>query len=617
MPLREEIPKFTVFVEQRRTVRPQRLSIETEFAMELALPAGYIRRRNGMSKQLVCIGGVALGTKAASRFKRLMPDATALILEESAVFSVGACGIPYYISGEVAALDSLRATGNGVVRDEAYFRERRKVEVKSLTRAIAIDRKAKTVLVEHVHSKEQQTIPYDTLVLGTGANARVPQIPGADLQGVTAATKLDQAAFIHAACKSGAVKRAVVVGGGFIGLEMAVALAGSWGIETSLVEFLPQVMAAQLSPAFADMVQHDLELNGVKVYTDEKVEALEGKDGHVRLVRTSKREIETDLVIFAVGFTPNTHLAKEAGLTLDERAGAVLVDAFMRTSDPDIYAGGDCVAVRHSITGKPAYLPLGSLANRQGRVIGDNAAGRSSRFSGVVGNWIVKLFDMTASGVGLNLAQAKAQGFDAISASVEQHDRAHYYPIKTLMSLELVVESPSGRVLGLQGVSAAGDALKARIDAVATLLQYGRPSLEDIANLEVSYTPPFAAAMDVVNSVANVAANVLEKRLNTMTSDTFSAKWEARQSNKMLVVDVRPAGTGAEIEAKYPENWRCLPLEKLAEACKDLPRDRELVIMCNVGQRSYDAQMELACRDIACTHVQGGMQCLMKRGKTP
>ena len=372
------------------------------------------------------------------------------------------------------------------------------------------------------------------------------------------------------------------MGGGFIGLEAAVALSDMWGVKVSVVEMMDQMLPGVLSHNMGKMAAHDCEAHGLSVYTSEKVVKLEGKDGAVCKVITDKRELPTQLVIFAAGFLPNGQLAKDAGLEVAP-FGAIVVNEKMQTSDPDIYAGGDCVAIKNLITGKLGYLPLGSMANRQGRVIGTNLAGGDASFPGFVGTWAVKLFDMSFCGAGLTVERARKEGYDAISVAVEQLDRAHFYPEKNMMSLELVVDKSDRRVLGIQGACTAGDALKARIDAVAAVLQYGKPTVEDISNLEISYAPPFASAMDVVK-------------------------------NNIFFIDARPAKAGQAVQAVHPE-WHSISLEEMPSRVNEVPKDRPVAIICNTGLRAYDSVLILARNGITdVVNAAGGMQAVLKTG---
>lgn len=566
-----------------------------------------------MSEKILVVGGVALGPKAACRCKRLMPDAEVTLVDENVFISYGGCGIPYYVSGEIQNLDDLRSTPYHTVRDTEFFRDMKGITVRTQTRALAIDRAAKTLLVKDVVSGKEEKLPYDKLVLATGASPRVPPIEGKDLKNVLSLTRLEAAGAIRAACQEGKVSEAVIVGGGFIGLEAAVALADMWGVKVSVVEMMDQILPGVLSQPLSLMAANDCLTHKVDVFTSEKVLRLEGENGTVTKVVTDKREIPAQLVIFAAGFIPNGQLARDAGLEMAP-FGAVVVDEHMRTTDPSIYAGGDCVAIKNIITGKIGYLPLGSMANRQGRIIGTNLAGGNARFPGFVGSWAVKLFGLSFCGVGLTVERARKEGFDAMSVSVEQLDHAHFYPEKSMMSLELVVDKATSRVLGIQGACADPDSLKARIDAVAAALQYSKPTVEDISNLEIAYAPPFASAMDVVNVVANVADNALSGRFTPVTADQFMDLWKKRNENHVFFIDSRPAAAGKAVQEKHPD-WHAMPLEEIAARISEVPKDRPVAIICNTGLRAYDSLLVLARNGVTnVVNSTGGMQAVIKMG---
>ena len=566
-----------------------------------------------MAEKILVVGGVALGPKAACRCKRLMPDAEVVLVDENVFISYGGCGIPYYVSGEIQNLDDLRSTPYNTVRDPDFFRDMKGITVRTQTRALAIDRAAKTLLVKDVVTGKEEKLPYDKLVLATGASPRVPPIEGKDLKNVLSLTRLEAAGAIRSACQEGKVNEAVIVGGGFIGLEAAVALAEMWGVKVSVVEMMDQILPGVLSQPLSRMAANDCQTHKVDVFTSEKVLRLEGENGTVTKVVTDKREIPAQMVIFAAGFLPNGQLAKDAGLEVAP-FGAVVVDEHMRTTDPSIYAGGDCVAIKNIITGKMGYLPLGSMANRQGRIIGTNLAGGNASFPGFVGSWAVKLFGLSFCGVGLTVERARKEGFDAMSVSVEQLDHAHFYPEKAMMSLELVVDKATSRVLGLQGACADPDSLKARIDAVAAALQYSKPTVEDISNLEIAYAPPFASAMDVVNVVANVADNALAGRFTPVTADQFMDLWHKRSENHVFFIDSRPAAAGKAMQEKHPD-WHAIPLEEIAARSNEVPKNRPVAIICNTGLRAYDGLLVLARNGVTdVVNSTGGMQAVIKMG---
>ena len=566
-----------------------------------------------MSMRVVVIGAVALGPKAASRFKRLMPEAEVTLIDQSSRISYGGCGIPYYISGEVNRVEELQTTPYGTIRDAVFFKTHKGVTALTQTRATAIDRAAKTVTIEDLRTGKVSSIPYDKLVLALGSSPNRPPIPGIELAGIGPATNLDEAEAIKNAVSAGGVNNAVVVGGGFIGLELAVALGDMWGIPTAVVEIADHILPGFLSPTLARMAAKDLEDNGVSVHVQEKVLRFEGENGKVAKVITDKRELPADVVIMAAGIRPNSELAKAAGLSVTDR-GLIVVDDHLRTSDPDIYAGGDCVSVVNQVTGKPGWYPLGSMANRQGRVIGTNLAGGDAVFPGAVGSWGVKLFAQSAAGAGLSIEGALREGFDAINVHVEQIDRAHFYPDKSLMALELVVEKSTRRVLGIQGMNANGDALAARINAVAPLLSRGA-EVADISNLEVLYSPPFAAAMDIVNVVGNVAENILEGRLLPITQEEFEKLWADRDNQEVCFIDARVGRDAEPFVRKYPTHWHSIPQDEINERLAEIPADKPIVIVCNTGLRSFEAQLDLRANGVTNTRsVLGGMSSAKRLG---
>ncbi len=569
-----------------------------------------------MGQKIVIIGGVALGPKAAARCKRLDPEAEVTIVDENEYISYGGCGMPYYVSGEVQNIDALRATAADVIRDPVFFRDMKGVTVRNETLAKKIDRQKKTVLVENLKTGTEEELPYDKLVLATGARARVPEICGVTLKGVLALSRLEEAKMIRDFCEKRKVQEAVIIGGGFIGLEAAVALADMWGIKVSIIEMMDQLLPGIVSPLLSRMAVNDCNKAGVDVYLSEKVLRMEGDGDEVARVVTDKRTLNAQLVITAAGVIPNNKLAVDAGLEVAP-FGGIIANEHMQTSDPNIYTGGDCASIKNIITGKMGYLPLGSMANRQGRVIGTNLAGLNATFPGYVGTWAVKLFKLSFCGVGLTPAKAVQAGYDAIGVSIEQLNRAHFYPEKKMMTLEIVVNQKDRSVYGLQGCCEDGDAVKARIDSVAGVLEYAKPVIEDISNLEVAYSPPFSAAMDAVNTVANVADNVVSGRFKARNGAEFMDLWHNRGSNDVFFIDMRPPKASKKIEAEYPE-WHAIPLEELRNRIDEIPRDRPLALICNSGLRAYEGLQYLNHQGFKdAVNSMGGMQAVTKMGLKP
>lgn len=569
-----------------------------------------------MPRKVVVIGAVALGPKAACRLKRLEPDAQVTMVDRGERISYGGCGIPFYISGEVSDAAELQATSFHMLRDAAFFRDTKDIEARNNTEALSIDRAAKTVRVRHLPTGAEEDLPYDQLVLATGSTPRRLPIPGADLPGVHVVADLEAAVAIRAGLTAGKVGSAVVIGAGFIGLEMAVALADMWGIETTVVEYADQLLPTVLGPTLARMAQRHMEEKGVAFRLGAQVTAIEGDGAAERVVvKTADGEetLDAELVIMSVGVTPNSELAKAAGLAVSPRGG-IVVDEFLRTSDPDIYSGGDCVELTSALTGQPMFLPMGSLANRHGRLVGDNIAGLGRKADPVVGSWCVKLFDHAAAGTGLTLAAARRAGFDAVCVHASQLDRAHFYPDKDFMYLELVAERGTRRVLGVQGVSPMGDALVGRINAVAAILGQ-KPDVDAISNLELPYSPPFTTAMDVLNMLGNVADNVLAGRNQSVTPEEFGALFADRASEKTYFLDCRELGNAAPFLEKYPGVWNHIPQGQIAARLDEIPRHRKIVVLCNTGARSYEALVTLrhaGYADVA--NVYGGIVSLHAAG---
>ncbi|BBO77265.1 pyridine nucleotide-disulfide oxidoreductase [Desulfosarcina widdelii] len=563
-----------------------------------------------MAQNVIIVGGVALGSKAACRFKRLEPGSRVTIIDQDRFVSYGGCGIPFYVSGDVSDVNDLRKTSFHMLRDEAFFKNCKDIEVLTRTRVERIDRENRQI---HILREDGSTdaLPYDQLVLGTGSRPRRLPIPGADLPMVHTASNLNDAQAIKELVTNGKVERAVVIGGGFIGLEMAEALADMWEVETSIVEYTRQIMPGFVSSMFARMAQREMEKNGVRFYLGEQVQALEGADS-VKTVVTDKRRLDADLVVMAVGVTPNMELARDAGLTIGP-TGAIAVDEHLRTSDPAIYAGGDCAEIRNLVTDQPGYFPLGSMANRQGRVIGTNLAGGKALFKGAVGAFAVKTFDAALAGAGLSIESARKAGYDAVSVQAAQLDRAHFYPKKSMLHLELVVDRHSRRILGVQGFGKDGDAVVGRINAVAAILE-DHPTIDRLSNVELAYSPPFSSAMDALNALANAAENMLDGRFQPIDAEGFAQKW-SQGNGDLMILDCRARQDGEAFAEKYPERWINIPQDELRQRFGEVPRDKDLILLCNTGVRSYEAQLNL--RELGVENpvsVQGGIVTLKECG---
>ena len=547
-----------------------------------------------MSEKIVVIGGVAAGPKTACRVKRLLPDAEVVVIDQDSLVSYGGCGIPYFVSGDVSDEKELRSTSFHVVRDEDFFSQAKGVTMLTRTRALAIDRQAKTVRVEHLDTGETNELPYDKLVLATGSVPNRLQIPGADLEGVYVVNDMHRAIAIKNDLARGKVSKAVVIGGGAIGLEMAESLADLWGIETTVLEYMDQLLPRIVDPPFAAMLEKHLRDNNVTVYTGESATGLESDAaGRVCRVTTPKRSIDADLVIMSVGVRPRTDLAREAGLLVSPQGG-IVVNNRMQTSDPAVYAAGDCVEISNQVSGMKNNAPMGSLANRQGRVVADNIAGIPSQFEGWVGSFIMKAFECCIGGTGLSCMSAKGLGYDAAVAITAQSDRAHFFPTQAVILLQMVFDKTSRKVLGLQGFGPMNDSVLARINGAAGLIAKGA-YIEDFSNLELAYAPPFSTAVDALNATANVADNLAAGRLRTLSIEDF-LEWMAKPQAKpaWVALDIRHPKEAAEFVQKFGADlWKDIPYVNVRARYKELPHDKTLIIICDAGTRSSEVQVFL------------------------
>jgi NADPH-dependent 2,4-dienoyl-CoA reductase/sulfur reductase-like enzyme/rhodanese-related sulfurtransferase len=568
-----------------------------------------------MAKRIVIIGGVAAGPKAACRLKRLMPDAEVTVIDQDTIISYGGCGIPYYVSGDVSDEKELRSTSFHMLRDENFFDKAKGVKTLTATRALAIDRKKKTVQLEDLKTGKRQDIEYDTLMLATGSTPVVPPIPGVDAQGVFTVSDMHKAIAIKDMIAKGKVSKAVVIGGGAIGIEMAEALTDLWGIETALIEFQSQLLPRIIDWPLATMLAKHLRDHNVAVHLGESAEEIIVKDGKVVAVRTGKRNVEADMVIMAVGVRPRSELARNAGLLVSANGG-IVVNERMQTSDPDIYAAGDCVDIMHLVSGKRFVAPFGSMANREGRVAADNMAGIPSVFKGGVGSFIVKAFEMSLGSVGLSLQAARAEGFAAEFSLSSPIDRAHFFPGHDILILELIFDKRSRKVLGLQGVGPVNDALSARIDTAAVAIAAGA-TIDDFANIEMAYSPPFSPAIDPINAAAYIADNLCDNRMRQISIEDFYSFMANPSSHPdWQVLDVRHKNEAAPFVERFGAAlWHSLPYEQIRDRYAELPADKKFIVFCNAGSRSFEVQIFLDYAGIkSSTVLPGGFNVINRIG---
>ena len=567
-----------------------------------------------MRKKIVIIGGVAAGPKAACRIKRVEPDAEVTIVDQDSLISYGGCGIPYYVSGDVADEKELRSTSFHMLRDEYFFEKAKGVTTLTSTRALSIDRKNKSVTVENLKSGEKSSLSYDKLLIATGSQPFVLPIPGAEADGVFTISDLHKAIAIKERIAKGMVGTAVVIGGGAIGIEMAEALTDLWGVEVTLLEFQKQLLPGIVDWTMAAILQKHLVEHNVTLFPGEGAEEIIVKDGKATGVKTARRTIETDLVIMAAGVRPRSQLALDAGILVGARGG-IIVNERMQTSDPDIYAAGDCIEIVHLVSGQRFVAPFGSMANKEGRVAADNICGIPSTFKGGVGNFILKAFEMPIGSVGLSLTAAQAQGFDADFSLSSPADRAHFYPGQEIMCLQLVFDRRTRRVLGLQGTGAVNDALSARLDAAAVALSCGM-TVDDFGNIEMAYSPPFSPAIDPINAAGYIGDNLIDNRMQQITMEAFYA-WIVNPSSNpdWLVLDVRHEKQATPFVEKFgPGIWRSLPYDQIRDRYKELPTDRTLIIFCNAGSRSFEVQIILNHAGLHNYVLPGGFNVVRRIG---
>ncbi len=541
--------------------------------------------------KVIVIGAVAAGPKAACRVKRLLPEADVTMVDKDSIISYGACGIPYFISGDIPSIEELFSTNFHVLRDIKYFEEFKGVKVLTQTEAVFINRRKKEVTLKELTTGKEFVLPYDKLVLATGSTPFIPPIEGVDAQGVFTVANMHDTQKIHELIKRGEVERAVIIGGGAIGIEMAEALTDMWGIEVTIVEMTSQLLPKIVEPEIAFMLQAHVEMHGVKILCNSQVKKIIKDDsGNVSGVLTTKGELAADLVIMATGVRPNIKLAQEAELLTTPQG--IVVNKRLQTSDPDIYAGGNCVQNWCLITGKGVFLSSGSIANRQGRIIGTNIAGGRDLFEGVVRSFVIKVFDICVAKAGLSVEVAREEGFNALPVMAVQLDRAHFYPTKQLIYLQLTVDKDTGRILGIQAVGLNGDAVVGKVNTMAAMLKF-RPTIEDLSTLEVAYAPPFGAAMDILNTAAHVAQNTLKGKNRSIGIMEFLSFWQERNTGKYLFLDVREATDAKALVEKYAPYWVNISQADIKRHLSNLPLDKTIVIVCNTGMRSYEVQLIL------------------------
>ena len=542
-----------------------------------------------MTTKLIIIGGVAGGATAAARARRLDENAQIVLFERGEYISFANCGLPYYIGGTIKKRDNL------LVATADFFARRYAVDVRVFCEVTSIDRTASEVSVKDHRSGKTYAEKYDRLILSPGARPLRPALEGVDSPNIFNLRNIPDTDRIKAFVDRQKPKTAVIVGGGYIGLEMAENLARR-GIQVSIVEMLDQVMAP-LDPEMAGLVQSHLEEKGVGLYLGESVEAFRPNPEDGLVVKTDQgREIDADLVMLSAGIRPENELAKNAGLAIG-KSGGIKVNARMQTSDADIFAVGDAVEVCDAVTGQPVITALAGPANKQGRIAADNALGRSSIFRGTLGTAVVKVFDQTAAATGASEKTLVRHGIPHLISYTHSNSHAGYYPDATVMAVKLLFAPGTGRLLGAQIVGR--DGVDKRIDVLATAI-HANMTVFDLEELELAYAPPYSSAKDPVNIAGYVAANLLK-------GDLVEERWDvldAADAENRVAVDLR---TGAEIK-KYGqiEPSIHIPIDKLRDHLAELDRSKNYVLYCAAGLRGYIGYRIMVQNSFRVSNLAGG-----------
>ena len=538
-------------------------------------------------KRIVVIGGSAAGPKAAAKARRLDEHAEVVIFQKDADLSMASCGYPYYVGGYFNDRNMLLCTPAGIVRDPRFYLNAKAIDARTGTEVTGIDRKGHTVSYQNISTGETGSMAYDRLIIATGATPRVPAIPGANLKGITTLQSMKDADFLRKVRDEGLIRKAVIIGGGLIGIETCEALELA-GIEITVIELLPQLLTF-LDWDLAKLVENHVRTKNANVITGNGIAEFLGEDGILVGVKLQNgTELPCELAVVAIGVNPNVKLAKEAGLTIGV-TGGIEVDEYMQTSDVDIYAVGDCVETVHRITGKKVLAPYGDLANLQGRVAGENAViGNTVTFPGTIQTGICKVFDFSAGSTGLSETSAKENGIEDIITVINASTDRPNFMGGELVITKLVAERSTGKILGAQCIG-PGNVAK-QIAQWAMTIQAGM-HVEDIVNADLPYAPPFSLAIDHFIATAHLMQNKLKGRLKGISPMEVRKKLDGK--DRPFFIDARGPDEYEQMRLGIGETL--IPLGALRKRLNELPqdKDREIICYCKISLRGYETAIVL------------------------
>ena len=543
-----------------------------------------------MGTKLLIVGGVAGGATAAARARRLDERAEIILFEREEHISFANCGLPYYIGEVIKNREDL------LVTTPEAFQERYNIDVRIFSEVTSIDRKNKLVTVRNIGTNKTYTENYDKLILSPGAEPVKPPLEGIELENIYNLRNIPDSDKIKAHIDTKKPESAVVVGGGFIGLEMAETLVER-GVKTTIIEMLDQVMAP-LDYEMAALVHAHLKEKGITCELNNGVKSFKKKEGRIVVSTVKGHDIKCDLVILSIGIKPENKLAREAGLEIGERGG-IKVDATMRTSDPDIYAVGDAVEVRDFVSGQPTMTALAGPANKQGRIAADNALGRKTIFRGTLGTSVVKVFDLTVAATGDSEKKLKNNNIPYLVSYTHSGSHASYYPGANIMAIKLIFSPSSGRILGAQIVGMEG--VDKRIDVLATAI-HGSMTVYDLEELELAYAPPYSSAKDPVNIAGFVASNILKGDIETL----YWNELRDLDRHENILIDLRNQD---ELDtAGFIEGSRHIPLHELRQKLHELDKGKNYILICAVGMRGYIGYRILSQNGFKSKNLSGGFK---------